>query len=162
MLVPQRRFDLDVEQLQRRYRGLMAEAHPDRHGHLDAAEQQKMADHASDITDAYAVLRAPHLRAVHLLELLGTPLDEDTGGEVLGPEFLMHVMETREELEEAGAEVPRIQALRDANENAMSELHTQLGDAFASQNLDEARALTARLQYLQRIEDEAKERLPVS
>ena len=80
---------------------VQAEAHPDRHGSADASAQQAIADHASAITDAYAVLKAPHLRATHLLELLGAPLDEDTGGDVLGPGFLMHVMEVREELEEA-------------------------------------------------------------
>ena len=44
------------------------------------------------------------MRAVHLHELLGTPLDEGTSGDVLGGEFLMHIMEVREELEEAAKE----------------------------------------------------------
>ena len=121
-----------------------------------------MADHASDITDAYAVLRAPHQRAVHLLELLGTPLDEDTSGDVLGMEFLMEVMEVREELEDAGAELPRLLAIRAANQEQMDELHAQLRGAFDdSRDLTVAHALTARLQYLQRIEDEVVSKLPV-
>lgn len=108
------------------------------------------------------MLRAPHLRATHLLELHGAPLNEETGADVLGPEFLMHVMDVREELEEAGAEVQRLQELRDANQEAMDELHGQLGTVFDdAPDLPAARGLTARLQYLQRIEDEAKSRLPV-
>ena len=75
----------------------MPDAEPAIAGH----EQQRVADYAADITDAYAVLKAPHLRATHLLELLGAPLEEGTAGsDVLGAGFLMHVMEVREELEE--------------------------------------------------------------
>ena len=136
-------------------------AHPDRHGHHSAEDQKLLADHASDITDAYAVLRAPHMRAVHLLELLGSPLDEGTSSEMLGAEFLMNIMEVREELEEAGAEPSRLQALREANKQAMDKLHSQLRGAFdEARDLELARALTARLQYLQRIEEEAANRLP--
>ena len=104
----------------------------------------------------------PHLRATHLLELLGAPLDENTGGDVLGPGFLMHVMEVREELEEAGASPSRLQALREANDETMAGLLVELGAAFdAAGEIQTARALTARLQYLQRIGDEIHARMPV-
>ena len=137
-----------------------ADAHPDRQHHRSTEEQQQLADHASDITDAYAVLRAPHMRAVHLLELLGTPLDEDTSSDVLGGEFLMDVMEVREELEEAGAEPSRLRTLREANQQSMDTLHAQLCQAFDdTRDLEAARALTARLQYLQRIDEEASSKL---
>ena len=135
-----------------------ADAHPDRHGHRDPEEQRQLADHASDITDAYAVLRAPHLRAVHLLELLGAPLNEDVSGDVVGADFLMHVMEVREGLEEAGTHAPRLRALREANQQALADLHAQLCSAFDdARDIDAARALTARLQYLQRIEAQIQE-----
>lgn len=139
-----------------------AEAHPDRHGQASPSEQQRVADHASDITDAYATLKLPHLRATHLLELLGAPLDENTSGEVLGPGFLMHVMEVREELEEAGAQPSRLQALREANDQTMAALYVELGAAFDDTGeVENARALTARLQYLQRIQDEIHTRMPI-
>ena len=162
MLQTERSFTLDADALQVAYKRLMAEAHPDRHGQASPEQQQRVADHASDITDAYAILKSPHTRATHLLELLGAPLNEDTSGGILGPDFLMHVMEVREELEEAGTEVERLQALRSANRETVAELLEQLGVAFAaSSGLDEARALTARLQYLQRIEEEIHARMPV-
>ena len=108
------------------------------------------------------MLRAPHLRAAHLLELLGAPLNEETGGDVLGADFLMHVMEVREELEEADSHGPRLLELRAANQQAMAELHAQLRSAFdVTPDFEAARKLTARLQYLQRIEEEVHARLPV-
>ena len=70
LLQAERRFDLDLDKLHRRYKLLMGETHPDRHSRSNTADQQAAADHASELTDAYAVLRAPHTRAVHLLELL--------------------------------------------------------------------------------------------
>ena len=73
----------------------------------------------------------------------------------------MQVMEVREELEEAGTQPARLQALRAANDVAVGELHVLLGGAFASQDLEQARSLTAQLQYLQRIEDEIHARMPV-
>ena len=141
-----------------------AEAHPDRHGTADALALQAIGDHASEITDAYAVLKAPHLRATHLLELLGTPLDEDTGGEVLGPGFLMHVMEVREELEEAGSRIEVLQDLLQANQSSIAELLEQLSPAFddvANADLERARMLTAQLQYLNKIDEEIAKRLPI-
>ena len=143
---------------------MQAEAHPDRHGSADASAQQAIADHASAITDAYAVLKAPHLRATHLLELLGAPLDEDTGGDVLGPGFLMHVMEVREELEEAGSQPEVLQSLLQANQASIADLLGELTPAFdqdGAADLERARMLTAQLQYLNKIEEEITKRLPV-
>ena len=163
LLSVDRRFDLDGKQLHQTYKTLMTEVHPDRHSMSTKEEQQAAADRASNLTDAYTVLRSPHTRATHLLELLGMPLTEETHSDVLGPGFLMHVMEVREELEEAGTEVARLQALREANSATVDELLAELGDAFAKpQGLEDAHTLTARLQYLQRIEDEIHERMPVS
>lgn len=139
-----------------------ATAHPDRHGQSSEQEQQDAADHAADITDAYSVLKAPHLRAVHLLELLGTPLDEETSGDVLGPEFLMEVLEIREELEEPGLQPDRLLGLREVNNKAVAALHSRLCAAFGTHELVQAQALTARLQYLQRIDEEILAKMPVT
>ena len=139
----------------------MTEAHPDRHGRGSASEQQEAANYASEITDAYAVLRAPHLRAIHLLELLGAPLAEDTSSTLLNPEFLMQVMEIREDLEEFRDDPERLCSLRRANRASMRSVHIELGDAFAENDLDRARELTARLQYLQKIEAEIHAHTPV-
>lgn len=167
LLQVERRFDLDDKQLHGAYKALMADAHPDRHGTSAPEERQAAADHASELTDAYSILRAPHLRATHLLELLGAPLTEETHSDVLGPTFLMMVMEVREELEEAGTELPRLQELREENRVRVGDILAELTVAFESaktsaDELENARALTARLQYLQRIEDEIHARTPVA
>ena len=107
------------------------------------------------------MLSQPHQRATHLLELLGAPLAEGQDGGLLGPGFLMEVMEVREELEQMGSDMPRLRELRDANDASVGRIHAELVAAFDSRELEQARALTARLQYLQRIEEEIHAQMPL-
>ena len=109
------------------------------------------------------MLCRPYQRATHLLELLGAPLTEEDGtsggAALLGPEFLMEVMELREELEARPA-APRLLELRDQNRGEAERLGADLAAAFAAAELDEARQLAAQLQYVQRVADEISEQLP--
>ena len=62
---------------------------------------------------------APHQRrvsrrAAHLLELCGEPLDEEADASLLGPDFLMHIMDVREELD-AGPSGARLLELQQQN-----------------------------------------------
>ena len=66
----------------------------------------------------------------------------------------MEIMEVREELEEVKEDQTRLSQLRLKNQQQVGALYVELTDAFRSAQLERARALTARLQYLQRIEDE--------
>uniref|UniRef100_A0A7S0PZT3 J domain-containing protein n=1 Tax=Coccolithus braarudii TaxID=221442 RepID=A0A7S0PZT3_9EUKA len=157
LLNVERRFDLDEVELQRAYRQLMAQLHPDRHSRAGELEQREVADRSAAVTHAHATLKAAHSRATHLLELRGVPLDEDSSGGLLAPSFLMEVMETREALETASpdAELP---VLREVNDAATAEVCAGLAAAFDEGRLEEARRLTAQLQYLRRIGHEITER----
>ena len=76
----------------------------------------------------------------------------------------MHVMEVREELEEAGSRIEVLQDLLQANQSSIAELLEQLSPAFddvANADLERARMLTAQLQYLNKIDEEITKRLPV-
>ena len=69
--------------------------------YLPCTVAPQVADQAASVTDAYSELKQPHRRASHLLELIGGPLTEGDNGSLLGPPFLMEIMELREELEGA-------------------------------------------------------------
>ena len=108
-----------------------------------------------------APLRTASHRACHLLELAGQPLNEEDGGNgLLPPSFLMEVMELREELEDA-PDVARLALLQERNQARMEALGTELALAFASQQMEPARKLTAQLQYLNRIGEEIDAQTPV-
>jgi len=71
-------FDLSPEQLKDTYKDFMKKLHPDLHTLKSNDEKIVKADQASQITAAYQVLLDPHSRALHLLELLGSPMNEQT------------------------------------------------------------------------------------
>ena len=136
-----------------------ARLHPDRFGTASQEEQQEKADQASSVTDAYSELKQPHRRASHLLELIGGALTEGDNGALLGPPFLMEIMELREELE-ASPDEGRLAELRARNRSQLDALIQELALAFLNSQLDDARRLTAKLQYLQRIHEEIDAQTP--
>jgi molecular chaperone HscB len=176
----ERKFALDEAALKADYLRLMAAHHPDRHTRGSSVEQSGSADRSADVTRAFSVLSRRHSRAVHLLELLGVPLMEETNGAaLLGPDFLSEVMEARFEVDGPDTTATRLKQLRKENEQLMRDIHVELAEAFArvgrvgdgfrsavgdgsggvSADLEAARVLTAKLGYLKRIDDVAADRL---
>ena len=72
----QRSFSMDTNLLKQRYKQLMSKLHPDLHRTKSEEEQDDMHDQASVVTQAYRTLKDPQHRALHLLELMGKPLQE--------------------------------------------------------------------------------------
>ena len=170
-------FGLDEQELRNKYRTAMKALHPD----VQQQQQQPRspatnniqnnadsytADHeASAVTRAYDTLKRPHERATHLLELLGHPLKEDeakqqqTTSPLVGACFLMDVMLTREEIEEASADKNQaaLQQLHKTNTARMQECYDHLDAAFGARDFDAARKWTAQLQYWNRIDERLRE-----
>ena len=159
----ERQFDLDDASLHHAYKQIMSGSHPDRFALGTHADKLSAANHAATVTNAYDVLKQPHTRAIHLLELLGMPLAEDGPGTqgLLDMEFLMGVMEVRESLESKPG-VAELQELQRCNEQQISRVHNALSDAFVAGHLEQARVYTAELQYLRRIEVEISMQMPVT
>lgn len=106
-------FEVDQDELTRRYRELQKSVHPDRYAHAGEREKMLAMSEAARINDAYQTLRDPVKRARYLLELSGGKWqDEQT---IADPEFLMAQMELREELEEASEtdDLDALEALAD-------------------------------------------------
>ena len=91
-------------------------------------------------------------------EVLQGGIEADDGA-LLGPPFLMEIMELREELE-ASPDEGRLAELRKRNQRRLEELGSELALAFAASQLEDARRLTAELQYLHRIEEEIDLQIP--
>jgi molecular chaperone HscB len=144
------RFALNETALRQHYRQLMAQHHPDRSFGND--------DMASLITRSYDTLRYKHRRAMHLMELLGQPVDESSSGDLVGPGFLFEMMEAREEIEGVG-EDDQLRPLLDENRRRMEDMAVQLDQAVQQNDLETAKRLTARLQYLNRLEETIREKM---
>ena len=94
------RFTIDTIALDRAYREVQKQVHPDRFAGQGAAEQRVALQWATRANEAYGVLRDPLQRAVYLCVLRGRdPVDErDTR---MPQAFLMQQLEWREALDEA-------------------------------------------------------------
>lgn len=96
------RFALDRKVLDAAYRELSKSLHPDRHVQAAAAERRRVLASAIDVGNAYRLLKDPLRRAQWLIEraaeLTGDEANVTQQMQRADPEFLMDIMEQREEL----------------------------------------------------------------
>ena len=95
-----RRFGQDRQQLDRRWRELQAEVHPDRFAAEAAAGQRVALQWAVRVNEAYQRLKDPLRRAAYLCELEGASIDAECNT-TMPSGFLVEQMEWREALDEA-------------------------------------------------------------
>ncbi|NTV94810.1 MAG: Fe-S protein assembly co-chaperone HscB [Thiobacillus sp.] len=96
-------FAIDAEALDRAYRELQAEIHPDRFAHAGEADQRLAVQWATRANEAYQALKHPFARACYLLTLQG--IDAMAPGHAAMPmAFLERQMAGREALADAVAE----------------------------------------------------------
>jgi molecular chaperone HscB len=171
-------FAIDEQVLRERYRNFMKDLHPDQQKQQQQQQQQQNDSpptasgtdnkpSASAVTRAYDALKRPHVRATHLLKILGHPLEEEATTEtttqqqpqLVGACFLMDVMMHREEIDEARHDQKELKRLFDQNAVRMADCCRQLAESFASRDLPAARTGTAQLQYWNRIDETLREAL---
>jgi molecular chaperone HscB len=93
-------FAIDLDTLNRHYRKVQSEVHPDRFADGSSAERLKSMQLATQANEAYQTLKNPTSRARYLLQLSGIDTQEDSNTAMPG-DFLMLQMEWREAIEEA-------------------------------------------------------------
>ncbi|MEW5769516.1 MAG: Fe-S protein assembly co-chaperone HscB [Pseudomonadota bacterium] len=93
-------FALDAERLDKAYRDIQAEIHPDRFAHAGEAERRVSMQWTTRVNEAYQTLRKPFERARYLLQLQGIDAMA-AGNTAMPPAFLMQQMEWREALADA-------------------------------------------------------------
>lgn len=93
-------FAIDVEALDRAYRQLQTEIHPDRFAHAGEADQRLAVQWATRANEAYRALKSPFARACYLLSLQGIEAMAP-GNTAMPMAFLEQQMEWREALAEA-------------------------------------------------------------
>jgi molecular chaperone HscB len=91
---------VDEALLDRNYRQLQAQWHPDRFATASQAERLAAVQQASLINDAYATLKTPLRRAEYLLEINGVDPHKGDNKTLQDGAFLVAQLEQREELEE--------------------------------------------------------------
>jgi molecular chaperone HscB len=92
-----REYAIDVAELDRRFRELSRQLHPDRYARAEPRERRLSLERATRLNDAYRYLKDWRLRAAYLLKLAGAdPFVEARS--YADPEFLEEQLEWREGL----------------------------------------------------------------
>jgi molecular chaperone HscB len=131
------RFEQDRGAIDRRWKELQREAHPDRFAAQGAASQRVAMQWSVRINEAYQRLREPLKRAAYLCELRGAPIDAEKNTS-MPAQFLVEQMEWREALDEAqgpgelDALHEQLSRARDQALRRIADLIDEQGDAAAA------------------------------
>jgi molecular chaperone HscB len=119
-----RRHALDRADLDRRWRALQSEVHPDRFTAQGDAAQRVAMQWAVRVNEAYQRLKDPVRRGAYLCELAGSPVDAERNT-AMPATFLMQQMQWREALDEAH-DLATVQQLEDEVVGTERELQAEL------------------------------------
>jgi molecular chaperone HscB len=170
-------FQIDVAELERRYRDMQRAVHPDRHAGSPARHRQQALGHAITVNEAYRALKDDLARAHALLELIASSRpprqdacqDSQTGRDeeaAVDPQFLLEVMELRESLADVrrSKSMPRLRELtkvvRAKQQDTMMTMQSLFEQALSEPRPTDAvmsnlRAYTGELHYYRRFLQEA-------
>lgn len=148
-------FAVDVTALSARYRDLQRAVHPDRFVNATDAGKRVAMSRTVDINEAYATLKDPVRRAMHLLSLVGVDgLDEKNTA--MPADFLMEQIGWREALADA-----RSKEDSDRLEEMSGELATTLGSlgdtfdaAYRGEHFAAATTLARKMRFMQKLAEE--------
>jgi molecular chaperone HscB len=128
-------FALDSERLDKAYRDIQTEIHPDKFAHAGDSEQRLSMQWTTKVNEAYQTLKKPFERARYLLSLNGVDA-MDAKNTSMPADFLMQQMEWREALEEARSskDLAALEALEKTLRVESRDLQAHLGALLDEQH----------------------------
>jgi molecular chaperone HscB len=157
------RFAIDSAELERCYLERSRQVHPDRFVNAPASERVWALQASMQLNDAYRTLKKPMARAEYLLRRHGVTIGDS---EPLDPEFLMDILEQREQLAEAklAGDRARLRAFATAMEDRWEEALGRVAALFAGfeadgdrEGLADIKVQVILLRYFRRYLDELDE-----
>ncbi len=149
--------EVDAALLERRYRELQGQWHPDRFAGAEPAAKLAAVQQASLVNDAYTTLKSPLSRAAHLLQLQGCDTATHSQAD-LEPAFLLQQMRLRDALEELAADGDEagLRGLLDSIEGERVALWQAFSAAWAGGDFVQARRVFYKLQFMVKLQDEIR------
>lgn len=147
-------FDVDKDDLQRKYRQMQNRLHPDKFSNTTEEEKQISEKLSSLINKAYYTLSHPLQRGIYLLKLNNISLPESTTN--VDPEFLMDILEKNEEIETASKDEKTAIKLIVENRKTLADLTKNVSEAFKRQDNETAKQLLIKMRYYTSIENRLK------
>ncbi len=146
-------YALDRDKLDTAYRELQGAVHPDRFAAKPEADQRVAMQWATQVNEAYQMLKHPVNRGVYLLRLQG--IDAlDANNTKMASAFLMQQMEWREAIEEARADksVAALDALTDDLRAVHRKIEAQLAEQIdTAQDFAAASEAVRQLRFMDKL-----------
>ncbi|WP_461518522.1 Fe-S protein assembly co-chaperone HscB [Porticoccus sp.] len=146
-------YEVDLDLLAERYRGLQRQFHPDKYADKPAREQRLAEQYASILNQAYSELKSPLQRAQYLLHLKGV----DAAGDATitrDPSFLMEQMALREALSEVRDAADPFDALAQIADDASGHylgLQKRFTGYMKSDEIQDALETVAKMQFFSKL-----------
>ena len=146
-------FDIELANLQLKFRELQAQIHPDNFIGRDQELASQALIASSLINQAYTTLLNPLSRAMYLLQLKGIIIDlvHETN---FKPEFLMQQIELREEIDSSRAanDIDKLEKIEDQLKQQIQSLIKQISCQFEKQDYQEVIPFIKELAFYNKLE----------
>ncbi len=145
-------FDLDGEELERRYFEMQRLLHPDRFVTKAPSEMALSQQQATSLNEAYETLKDPLSMADYLIGL-------DGGGTAEGGDHDSQLLQESLEMREALAEAETMDVIDALARRAAGDIDAclaELSARFAAVDLEGARRQAVRLKYLRKLAEETR------
>ncbi|KAK1404641.1 Iron-sulfur cluster co-chaperone protein HscB, mitochondrial [Heracleum sosnowskyi] len=152
----EKKFDIDDENLERKYKDWQKKLHPDLVHSKSKEEREYAAEQSARVIDAYRTLTDALARAMYIMRLAGVEVDEEQT--VSESELLSEIMEIREAVEEAADP----QALNEIKAEMQQKLRVwgeSFAKAFQNKDYEEAQKSIQRMTYYMRVNEEIVKKL---
>lgn len=149
-------FAIDEAALKQRYHTLQQTVHPDRFAGGSDQERRLAVQLTARVNEAYQTLKSPLARLRYLLQLAGEDLSAETAA--LDAAFLGEQIELREQLADIRASSDAragLAAFAADLEQRIATLTKEAAAAYQGGELQQAKVLYNKLQFLYRLSEEA-------
>jgi molecular chaperone HscB len=146
-------FAIDLTRLHQKQQNLQAIFHPDRFVNATDRDKRLSVQQASWVNEAYQTLTDPVKRARYMLMISGLEMNDEseTTSDI---EFLMEQIALREQMEAARDKDDPLEEcdiiIRDVKLR-LAEVSTEFSQKFEAGELDTAKLVSRKMQFLQRI-----------
>jgi molecular chaperone HscB len=145
--------NVDEALLERNYRTLQTQWHPDRFAAAAPPERLAAVQQASLLNDAYSTLKTPLRRAEYLLQMNGVDPHKGDNQTLQDGRFLMEQLEQREELEDmlASRNERGLKELRKRTREQQDDIWRQFSDDCQAGRFGAALRAFHKLQFLNKL-----------
>lgn len=151
-------YKIDEQQLDAQYKKLQMLLHPDKFACKSEMERKISLIQSTLITQAYQILKSPKLRIEYMLSLVGEQVEEND----VEPDFLVHMMEMMEMLNEEEHSQSDLRSLLDQNNVERDGIGNEFNEAYLKKDWSNAKRAAAKLNYLLRIRDTIYEKIELN